>query len=196
MSYLRELNKTTKTQQGLIFFTPLDLTSLHSENELRAQLQSRIFIFSVQCLIANLFFIIILHAVLEKVTYLIKIHPAMSQYTTFLLPSYILCDKATYPTILSFFLSRINSDCALPTNYWSLHRFLLLSRGGGGGGGLHFYHPCLVYFLSDVNALLLPKQEQAQPDERESYRRSPSLPSFNPLLSLDSLTLTEITLLH
>lgn len=178
MSYLRELNKTTKTQQGLIFFTPLDLTSLHSENELRAQLQSRIFIFSVQCLIANLFFIIILHAVLEKVTYLIKIHPAMSQYTTFLLPSYILCDKATYPTIPSF-TSCINSDCALPTNYWSLHRFLLLSRGGsGGGGGLHFYHPCLVYFLSDVNALLLPKQEQAQPDERERELQKVSLSAF------------------
>lgn len=64
MSYLRELNKTSKMQQGLFFFSPplLDFTFLYSKKEHIVHFQRRIFIFNV----AQLFFII-LHSVLCKV---------------------------------------------------------------------------------------------------------------------------------
>lgn len=55
---------------------------------------------------------------------------------------------------------------------------------------LHFYQPCLVYFLSDFN-------KQAEPDDGERATKGLSLPSFNPpALPRLSYPVNETALLH
>lgn len=86
------------------------------------------------------------------------------------------------PSFLSF-TSCINSDCALPTNCWSLHIFLLLSQRGGKWSCTSISHVLCIFYLM-WTLCYSPEQEQAQPDDGERATEGLSQPSFNPLNSL------------
>lgn len=169
MSYLRELNKTSKMQQGLFFLsTPSGFhISIFQERthcpfptqDFYLQCCSVVLYNSTQCPVQS-------WPNWSKFIQLgLSIQPFVSP------PISSVIRLLIQPSFISF-TSCINSDCVLfPQTVGACRYFFCCLRGGKVIS--HFYQPCLVYFLSDVNALLLPWAGTSRARWwREGYKRS------------------------
>lgn len=188
MSYLRELNKTTKTQQGLIF-SPLGIWYFYIQhsNSLSSSRGGFFFssvLFNCKPALYN-----------SSARCPVQRWPTWSKFIQLclgiqpiLLPSNTLRDKATYPTAFSFFLSlyALIQTVLFPQTVGACTYFFCCLKGGGSDLALLSAMSCVFFIWCECFASPLSGNKHSQMTERGLQKVSLSLPSFNPL---DSLTL-------